>query len=300
MKNVALIVLLVCSLQVCQAWWCGGHMLVAQIAYQTVDDDTRNFIQNVSQSFSTQGPWPKSPDFTQLACWADDIKSNIAVMEGWHFINLPYNPDNVPVPPALDEENVEFVITKFSQSLHAFKQENAWELSFALANYVHFMGDIHQPLHCTELYNQQFPNGDEGGNLFKVVFQGQSQALHAVWDSVGGLFADDSRPLNATMQQFYVDTATKLIQQYTFPSSKVGIYNTTVIGQESFGLAVADAYQGINPGDTLSNAYIQRVQSVSQSQITLAGLRLAKELTYFFGEAKKHGLDTVLQNLKKH
>jgi len=29
---------------------------------------------------------------------------------------------------------------------------------------LHLIGDIHQPLHCTAVFSEQFPNGDKGGN----------------------------------------------------------------------------------------------------------------------------------------
>ena len=29
---------------------------------------------------------------------------------------------------------------------------------------MHLVGDIHQPLHCTAVFREQFPNGDKGGN----------------------------------------------------------------------------------------------------------------------------------------
>jgi hypothetical protein len=49
----------------------------------------------------------------------------------------------------------------------------------ALKFLLHFVGDMHQPLHCAER------NHDKGGNLVKVEFPGVARAnlnLHAVWD----------------------------------------------------------------------------------------------------------------------
>lgn len=47
---------------------------------------------------------------------------------------------------------------------------------------VHLVGDIHQPLHTVSLWDNQFPKGDQGGNLFAISFQNISN-LHALWDS---------------------------------------------------------------------------------------------------------------------
>ena len=41
---------------------------------------------------------------------------------------------------------------------------------------VHFVGDMHQPLHCAD-------NKDKGGNDVKLDFFGRTSNLHSVWDS---------------------------------------------------------------------------------------------------------------------
>jgi hypothetical protein len=45
----------------------------------------------------------------------------------------------------------------------------------ALKFVVHFVADIHQPLHCAD-------DGDRGGNRVRVIFLGRNTNLHAVWD----------------------------------------------------------------------------------------------------------------------
>lgn len=301
---LALVCVMFCALVPAQAWWCQGHMLVATIAYQSVNSDVQQFLDNVAGNMASEGPFPKSPDFIQLACWPDDIRGQVSVMAGWHFINTPYNPQNVSLPP-LESENVAWAITKLGTTLHYYKEANNWELAYAVANYMHFMGDISQPLHCTELFDSQFPKGDAGGNAFHITFQGQSDyPLHSVWDSVGGMYVNDTRPLSPSDRQFLLTTAQSLTSQYTFPSSKIAVYNSSVMADESYQLAVSAAYAGINPGDTLSDSYISNLQNIAQSQITLAGLRLGKQLTYYFGKMKANGVvdyvNKEAQRLRKH
>ena len=45
----------------------------------------------------------------------------------------------------------------------------------ALRFLIHFMGDLHQPMHVAD-------NGDRGGNRRIVYLDGDSTNLHAVWD----------------------------------------------------------------------------------------------------------------------
>jgi hypothetical protein len=40
--------------------------------------------------------------------------------------------------------------------------------SFNIRMLIHFTGDMHQPLHTTSRFSKDFPNGDEGGNWFRL------------------------------------------------------------------------------------------------------------------------------------
>ena len=54
----------------------------------------------------------------------------------------------------------------------------------ALRLIIHYVGDIHQPLHCVNLVNSDYPEGDKGGNAFKLRYRYRVKNLHALWDSV--------------------------------------------------------------------------------------------------------------------
>lgn len=56
--------------------------------------------------------------------------------------------------------------------------------SIALRFLIHYIGDLHQPLHTTSKVNDLYPKGDLGGNLFNVTEEDGINELHAVWDSV--------------------------------------------------------------------------------------------------------------------
>jgi len=56
--------------------------------------------------------------------------------------------------------------------------------SYALRLLIHYMGDIHQPMHALSRVNKEFPAGDRGGNSFPLKTHYSAKELHAVWDSV--------------------------------------------------------------------------------------------------------------------
>jgi hypothetical protein len=50
---------------------------------------------------------------------------------------------------------------------------------------IHYVGDLHQPLHNVAKVNDSYPKGDMGGNLEHVPEEDGVSNLHAIWDSVG-------------------------------------------------------------------------------------------------------------------
>ena len=67
---------------------------------------------------------------------------------------------------------------------------------------VHFIGDLHQPLHCAD-------NRDKGGNEVKTEFFGKPLNLHSVWDvgllermgAEDKLFDEFARDITPTMEK---------------------------------------------------------------------------------------------------
>ena len=58
--------------------------------------------------------------------------------------------------------------------------------SFALRLVIHYLGDVHQPLHAVSEVDHYYPKGDAGGNFEHVPEVGDTGVtnLHSIWDSV--------------------------------------------------------------------------------------------------------------------
>jgi hypothetical protein len=57
-------------------------------------------------------------------------------------------------------------------------------LSTALRLLIHYVGDVHQPLHASNRVNRAYPKGDRGGNDFPLPSHYGVKELHAVFDDV--------------------------------------------------------------------------------------------------------------------
>ncbi|KAK3259285.1 hypothetical protein CYMTET_31710 [Cymbomonas tetramitiformis] len=76
------------------AWWCEGHMVVAEIARQQIekaktDDSVQGRLDDLIDVLSSvTGDKDQSDTFTTAACWADDLEAHkLGAMVSWHYIN---------------------------------------------------------------------------------------------------------------------------------------------------------------------------------------------------------------------
>ena len=128
--------------------------------------------------------------FWRAATWPDWTRDHHAAefyKPEWHFINLPY------VPPGSHLNAADFpvptpnVVTQITSGIDKVRHGTAEERAIYLCWVLHLVGDIHQPLHCAELYSEQFPQGDRGGNLDLIrVGDGKPVVLHLLWDGLLG------------------------------------------------------------------------------------------------------------------
>ena len=160
-------------------WHDTGHLVTAQIAYDQLTDEARSEVDRligVLEGFSDRD------HAVTASLWADDLKrQGVAAFNGWHYINLPHADEDLDRPPPR-EENVVWAIGEAVDALRG----DADDLSKAvmLRFLLHFVADVHQPLHCVSRITAARPDGDRGGNDFLI--SGEQGDLHAFWDSGAG------------------------------------------------------------------------------------------------------------------
>lgn len=127
--------------------------------------------------------------FVESATFADYIKDRgFTDQSPWHFIDQPFF-DNFNTTVNPENYNVTWSIDYMSKAITG-NQTNvedsvSWELgdAFNLRLLIHYVGDIHQPLHTVSRFAPEFPKGDMGGNLFMLAEKDNITELHALWDS---------------------------------------------------------------------------------------------------------------------
>jgi hypothetical protein len=103
----------------------------------------------------------------------------------WHYIDIPRGAARGPIEAFCGKEGC--VVSAIAEQLAILKDKsaNGAKRAEALRYIIHFVGDLHQPLHSTT-------NADEGGNCVPLKYfrrephergHGFSPNLHSIWDS---------------------------------------------------------------------------------------------------------------------
>jgi hypothetical protein len=198
------------------AWNSVGHMAVARLAYERLDDSQKARAVKLLQQHPhyeaflaknrPDGVDPGEWAFLRASTWPDWVRPRKPVdprgedvtrynMPADHYVNEPYvlPADQTlfagrNLAPDSQKRNVVKALEERSKQL-ASPETSAADKAVALCWLLHLVGDVHQPLHCTALFSAQFrgEDGDMGGNLFALKVGGQVSKLHLYWDNLLGL-----------------------------------------------------------------------------------------------------------------
>ena len=271
------------------AWNSVGHRLVAQIAYDELTPQAKTKVDRLTAVYF-HSPYPEAR-FLRAATWPDTLRKKAPDTTPWHYIDQPFVKDGIK-PPPLNSKNVVWAIPEMERIIldpKSTQLERATSLSFL----IHFVGDVHQPLHCVSLYSQSFSQGDRGGNLYRINAV-SSYNLHGYWDQGVGLFySAPHTPYVFRYQQIQV-LAKQWMAEYprAFFGVRLAEKSPAVWAKEGYNLAVTFAYTA--PENTApNNQYVQKGQALVHQQIVLAGYRLADILNQLLGGGDQRSLSLI-------
>jgi hypothetical protein len=186
------------------AWGCTGHEVIALVALDRMDAATRTRLDHALARIPKVYPGRYCTDIdlpaaAYFSTWADDYRTTHAETSDWHYWDVP-----LEATTATGQQYCEAgcVIRAISEQVAIMKDRNKPDEDrlHALMFVLHFVGDVHQPLHVED-------NLDRGGNCVPVDFLGKhaeprmhgnratsnySPNLHSLWDTdlveyVGGV-----------------------------------------------------------------------------------------------------------------
>jgi hypothetical protein len=169
LKRIFLFSLFFAAPYLALAWGVLGHRIVGEIADSYLTAKAKAEIKKILGNES----------IAMSSNWGDFIKSDTTFryLSPWHYINLDKGMTEEQVYEYLEKDTVTDVYTKTNFLISELKKKNLAmdKKRFYVRLLVHFIGDIHQPMHTAR-------RKDLGGNLVKVSWFNTPTNLHAVWD----------------------------------------------------------------------------------------------------------------------
>lgn len=308
-------------------WNYTGHRIIATIAYEELTPVVRAKVDAILKAhpryqkdlLGEMPPGYGEPErfaFAMSGYWPDIIRSQSNPMHFahhkpmWHYIDVRFQlpdwkPSTAPATAPATSAVAGAATTRPAEAqnvLEAIEQNRAAlrdparpdpDKAVAVCWLTHLVADLHQPLHATTLYSQQFPDGDRGGNSFIVSLHRESQNLHAVWDQMLGL---QTSPTMINYLAAGIRSDPNLSRE---AMPQVGRSDPIVWKEESHELGKAVAYRNgtlvgasseavkrdpTTPLPTLPEGYLRDAEPVAIRRAALAGYRLADLLNAALAE----------------
>jgi hypothetical protein len=255
------------------AWGSKGHAVVAELAERGLSPNVAAQVRQLNFGAPLR----------EIASLPDDWRAEETkgLRQGdtgaLHYSNTPNDQAMFDrARDCKDDQCVVAAIEKYSAILKD-KSQPRDKRREAMIYVVHFMGDLHQPLHAAGGQVKDDQTGqmvmDRGGNLVKIRFLGIETNLHSAWDSAlidwGPAKVDD-----------YVD---HLVEYEMRGRSVDELQRGSVVDwfNESHYAAVHDAYDVGN--GTLGGEYAQKNIGIVYERLLRGGLRLRRVLEEALG-----------------
>ena len=168
MKKILSLSILVCLAMGLISWGVTGHRTIGRIAEDHLTPEAKAGVKDLLGH----------ERLADVSTWADEIRSANPETGPWHFLNLPSGLSYYEFEKqvlTMQQANVYSALLSAERELKDPKMPYIKRRD-ALKFIVHFVGDIHQPMHVSHAE-------DKGGNTIQLSFEGAGTNLHALWDT---------------------------------------------------------------------------------------------------------------------
>lgn len=232
-----------------------GHRIISDIAYTHLTKKARKQCDAV---LGTRG-------IIYASTWADEVRSDkkYDYSYKWHYQNLK---DSLTLTdlealfrnPTAEGEHLFFAIEQMKERIRNDKND-----AEALKFLVHFMADLHQPMHLGRAE-------DLGANKIKMKWFGKETNLHAVWD---GMLTEGQKMSYTEYSQFLQDKFSNNKAQKQNESLLQSVYEVYKLRTEVYAYGADDKNNYL---------YIYNFSKRNDEMLYAAGLQLAKTLNSLY------------------
>lgn len=262
--KIAFTLALLCVPSTLHAWGREGHEIVAILAEHRLQPEVREAVTTLLDAAS----------FVEVSMWADHVRTKETAP--WHYVNIPIDQETYDSDMYCPKQQCVIGQIERLREVLANPTADFKKRQKALKYLIHFVADLHQPLHAAD-------NGDRGGNDVFVEFFGEKTDrhrnkpwnLHAVWDS-GMLEERDA--------QVYAERLNRWLNSQ--PEGSFGTGSVMDWAMESHDIAKHHAYK-LPEDRKLRDDYYHANVAVVEQQLAKGGVRLAKLLNDTLGSRRK-------------
>ena len=239
-------------------WGSTGHRVIAEVASNYLTDNARLEINKILNGET----------LVNASTHADDIKSDSRYDKyyNWHFLNMELDDEYEEITPS-ERGDVFIAINKCIDILESDSVSNT-DKSFYLKLLVHFIGDLHQPLHIGRYQ-------DRGANRIYVKWFGRNSNLHRVWDSE----MINSHNMSYSELALNLPNPDLLISAEEANDFKRGDVLNWVDEVHEYTNKI---YGDVSIDDKLGYEYQYKNFGTVKDLLLIGGIRLAKILNYLF------------------
>lgn len=262
------------------AWSGLGHRMVGELAQRQLSAEANAEVAALLAGEA-------DPTLAGVASWADNLRSEdperFKVTSRWHYINAKGGgcafdvardcPDGNCVTGAINAQRA--ILADRSQPLAARRD--------ALKFIVHFVGDLHQPMHAGN-------RTDSGGNRFQISLRTPLQPeAYARKDYVDGVMGTNLHSIwdyyiLASAGRSFEDYSNRLYAQRWPPDSPPSAFDLMPLAWASESCNLIDA-RGIYPEQhTMDHGYLDAMRPLAEQRVRQAAWRLGRLLNQTLGE----------------
>jgi hypothetical protein len=235
-------------------WGLLGHRVIGEIAEKHLSKKAKKELRKLIGK-ETLALWSNWPDFIKSDSSWDHVSP-------WHYVNLPGHLPKEKFMEELKKLPGKSLYSQIPAMMAELRDKSlpAEQRKRALIFLVHFVGDLHQPLHVGRAE-------DLGGNKVVVYWFSKKTNLHSLWDSM----LMEQQQYSYTEYSNLLDIADKEdMKKWATTSLEDCFYETYSLANIVYDTTPAESKLGYD--------YNFRFKNMMEQQLLKGGIRLAAML----------------------
>ena len=248
------------------AWGRLGHRVISKFAEKKLTPKAKAAIAALLD---------EGESIADASTWADENRGRLPKTAPWHYVDVPLDQAVYDSRFSGDVPDKGCIVDKIHEFQKTLKDptRSLEERRFALRFLVHFVQDLHMPLHVGD-------NRDKGGNRTQVRFYDRGTNMHCLWDSDMIERAGDD-------EDFWLADLAELDTPENRDAAmkgKVEDWATESLRAARAAYRVPETGKWLTPGEKLGDAYQETNLPVVRRRLYQASVRLALVLNEAFPE----------------